>query len=419
HILHGPFTPNDATLLVADVSRFLSSFGELPWNLPSMLERTILSQLELADPSVNDSMMWKPSPNGTFTLSSAYSLLCSVDPHNNNDWHWIWKCPTLPKIRFFFWLLAHNRIPSRSLLSSRGITIPTTCPRCNSSTETALHLIRDCPDVLTLWHKLPIPKSLLSSFHSDLFNWLHTNCSSKLLTDCPKLPWATIFSSVVWHIWNDRNSLCFQQVSNLQNVHNKSFSLAAELWAAHSHSCRFTSFNFLPVKWNPPRYGWAKLNSDGSHFRQSGRTGAGGVIRDNNGDWVIGYAKNLGFGSNNDAEFWGIKLGLELALRLGFRKLEIEADSLLAINAINGVFTPNATHKPLITCCRSLIPRFDEVMLTHIYREANGVADTLAKHGASMEEHFVTFDSVPLFCMSYSSHDRDDCFVYRTMICHS
>ncbi|GLT84950.1 hypothetical protein SLE2022_031560 [Rubroshorea leprosula] len=95
-----------------------------------------------------------------------------------------------------------------------------------------------------------------------------------------------------------------------------------------------------------------------------------GVIRDNNGDWVIGYAKNLGFGSNSDAEFWGTKLGLELALRLGFRKLEIEADSSLAINVINGIFIPNAAHKPLITCFRSLIPKFDEVMLTHIYCEA-------------------------------------------------
>ncbi|GLT63420.1 hypothetical protein SLA2020_359870 [Shorea laevis] len=418
HILHGPLTLQEANSTVADVSFFLSSFRQLPWNLPPEFERTILTQLELADPSHNDSITWKLSPNGSFSLSSAYTLTSSSAPFDEKDWHWIWKCPTLPKIRFFLWLLAHERVASRSLLSSRGINIPNTCPRCNTSSETALHLIRDCPNVLPLWKALPIPKPLLHSFHFDTFKWLHSNCTSKLLIEHPRLPWASIFCSVVWYLWNDRNSLCFRQSSNLQSIHSKSLSLAAELWAACERSYRTTSYKFLPVKWNPPNNGWVKLNCDGSYFHHTGRIGAEGVLRNCNGDWILGFSKNLGFGTNNDAEFWGVKLGLKLALDLGFRRLEIEADSLLVINTINGAFAANASHKPLIQCCRSLILKFDEVRIKHVYREANGVADILAKYGASMEEHFVTFDSIPHFCMTCYSHDREDRFVYRTMTCH-
>ncbi|GLT55617.1 hypothetical protein SLA2020_287220 [Shorea laevis] len=215
HFLHGPLTIPDSNLSIADASLFLSSFGELPWHLPLVLERTISTQLELADPHHIGSITWKLSPNGSFSLSSAYNLVCSLAAHDEKEWLWIWKCLTLPKIKFFIWLLAHDRVPSRSLLSSRGINVPSTYPRCNIAPETTLHIIRDYPTVFPIWNLLPIPKPLLNSFHSNLFDWLCLNCSSNILVDHPKLPWATIFCSVVCYLWNDRNALCFKQVSQL------------------------------------------------------------------------------------------------------------------------------------------------------------------------------------------------------------
>ena len=43
-----------------------------------------------------------------------------------------------------------------------------------------------------------------------------------------------------------------------------------------------------------PRLGFHMLNSDGALRRQTGRAAAGGVIRDDNGNWVCGVAVNLG-----------------------------------------------------------------------------------------------------------------------------
>lgn len=45
------------------------------------------------------------------------------------------------------------------------------------------------------------------------------------------------------------------------------------------------------------------------------------MIRDQKGNWVVRFAKNLGFETNNDAELWEVKVGLELALKLGITNL--------------------------------------------------------------------------------------------------
>lgn len=51
----------------------------------------------------------------------------------------------------------------------------------------------------------------------------------------------------------------------------------------------------------------------------------GGLIRDDCGKWVRGYARKVGFCSVLEAELWGIVEGLRLAWNLGFRRVEVES----------------------------------------------------------------------------------------------
>lgn len=46
------------------------------------------------------------------------------------------------------------------------------------------------------------------------------------------------------------------------------------------------------------------------------QAGCGGLLRDENGNWIVGFV----------AELWGILYGLELAWKHGYRKVIIEAD---------------------------------------------------------------------------------------------
>lgn len=60
----------------------------------------------------------------------------------------------------------------------------------------------------------------------------------------------------------------------------------------------------LPVKWIKPHDPFYKLNCDGS--AKNSKIGAGGLIRDSNGNWVIGFSKFIGTGQILKAELWRV-----------------------------------------------------------------------------------------------------------------
>ena len=49
----------------------------------------------------------------------------------------------------------------------------------------------------------------------------------------------------------------------------------------------------MKVGWLRPPVSWYKLNSDGSSLGNPGLAG-GGLIRNDTGDWVKGYARSVG-----------------------------------------------------------------------------------------------------------------------------
>lgn len=68
------------------------------------------------------------------------------------------------------------------------------------------------------------------------------------------------------------------------------------------------------MKWDPPPPGWHKLNIDGAFHKNPGMAGIGGVIRDDNGEFVPAFAKNIGSASNNQAELWVLKQSLQMVI---------------------------------------------------------------------------------------------------------
>ncbi|GLU22702.1 hypothetical protein SLE2022_387580 [Rubroshorea leprosula] len=131
----------------------------------------------------------------------------------------------------------------------------------------------------------------------------------------------------------------------------------------------------------------AKSSGSNKSVNNLGLAGAGGVFRDHEGKWIIGFAKNLCFGLNNECEFWALKQdckflwpknGLEIALSLWFRKVEIETDSKFAVNTLNGIFTTNVSHKSLIKFYISLILQFEENSLMHAFPRSKWCGNALA-----------------------------------------
>lgn len=55
--------------------------------------------------------------------------------------------------------------------------------------------------------------------------------------------------------------------------------------------------------------------------------GCGGVLCDEDGQCLGGFARQLGSCVAFLAELWGVYLGLKLAFRKGYRRLEVQCDS--------------------------------------------------------------------------------------------
>ncbi|MBA0566656.1 hypothetical protein Golob_011454, partial [Gossypium lobatum] len=61
---------------------------------------------------------------------------------------------------------------------------------------------------------------------------------------------------------------------------------------------------------------------------------SGGVIRNGNEEWIVGYNRYLGNYSVFDAELWDILDELTIIQDMHYAGVKIQADSLEAVNAI-------------------------------------------------------------------------------------
>ena len=100
-----------------------------------------------------------------------------------------------------------------------------------------------------------------------------------------------------------------------------------------------------------------------------------------------------------------LKDGLNLAIDLGILNLEIEMDSLVAIELVNSITTANPFLSIIVTDCRSLMERFESCSLKHIFREANGCVDLLAKTGCDQRPDFISFPNAPAHVLEALAFD--------------
>lgn len=64
------------------------------------------------------------------------------------------------------------------------------------------------------------------------------------------------------------------------------------------------------VGWVKPNSGWVKLNTDGASKGNPCPAGAGGIFRDEAGNWLGGFMNSLGVATSMCAELGAIRSGL-------------------------------------------------------------------------------------------------------------
>ncbi|XP_024159747.1 uncharacterized protein LOC112167024 isoform X2 [Rosa chinensis] len=159
------------------------------------------------------------------------------------------------------------------------------------------------------------------------------------------------------------------------------------------------------LSWICPPKGWYKLNVDGTVHK---RIGGGGVIRNEYGQWVGGFAANFGKGKVIDAELSALHTGLVYAWNSGWFPLEVETDAIKTIQFMVNEIEVDHSHPQfdLIRSCQALLNQNWRYSLRHVYREQNCVADSLARHGLTMEPGCHYFTDPPPHCIPLLAEDQ-------------
>ena len=126
----------------------------------------------------------------------------------------------------------------------------------------------------------------------------------------------------------------------------------------------------------------AILYVDGASFGNPGPSGIGVVLVED-GDTVVTRSEDIGYGTNNQAEYRALLRGLNEALERGVTQLLVRSDSQLLVRQMIGEYkVKSKALQALRREAEVLKQRFEQIAFEHVRREYNDVADELAKQGA-------------------------------------
>lgn len=134
--------------------------------------------------------------------------------------------------------------------------------------------------------------------------------------------------------------------------------------------------------WNPPPPTWIKCNTDGASSGNPGTSSCGGVFRNVEADCIGCFSEPLGVSTSFIAEMHGVMRATEIAKVKQWLNLWLETDSSLVVHAFKSKNQVpwqirNRWSNALV------IIRSMNFVVTHIFREGNQVADSLANYGLS------------------------------------
>ncbi|KAL9293886.1 putative ribonuclease H domain, reverse transcriptase zinc-binding domain-containing protein [Arabidopsis thaliana] len=341
-----------------------------------------------------DRLSWGESPDGKFTdMESFYRR--------------VWKVVAPERVRTFLWMVSKQIIMTNSERARRHICDSDICTVCKGGIETIIHVLRDCPAMSGIWQRIVPPQRRHKFFTQTLLEWIYANLREGIVID--GISWATTFAMALWWGWKWRccnvfgeNRVCRDRVKFVKDI-------AAEVTKANvAFGGRAIAGARVErmIRWKEPSVGWFKLNTDGASRGNPGPATAGGVLRDENGIWCGGFALNIGRCSAPLAELWGVYYGLYMAWERKLTRIELEVDSEVVVGFLKAGIGAAHPLSFLVRMCHGFLVRDWIVRISHVYREANRLADGLANYAFSLPLGFHVFDVLPSSLVSVFREDE-------------
>ncbi|KAK4733224.1 hypothetical protein R3W88_007485 [Solanum pinnatisectum] len=191
-------------------------------------------------------------------------------------------------------------------------------------------------------------------------------------------------------------------------IHQKPFQLLLRNW--HKESS-----NLIPVSWQKPKIGWTKLNFDGSCKCKTGKSSIGGIFRNHEAEFLLGYAESIGKSNSTIAELAALTRGLELILENGWEEVWLEGDSKSLVEVIVQKRVVRCVEvQKQINCINLLIPKIKSCIVTHVFREGNRAADKFAQLGHHLKKPQIWRNDPPKHLLRIVNEDAEGKTFFRT-----
>ena len=115
-----------------------------------------------------------------------------------------------------------------------------------------------------------------------------------------------MFLFSIWLLWKDRNLCVFKHKNPNPNLSSDIVDRASEFFFCVNNALVTKRMIMKSIRWEKSRAGWLTLNIDGLVASNSSPAGGGELVRDENGDWVKGFARRIGNTSSYLAELWAL-----------------------------------------------------------------------------------------------------------------
>lgn len=231
-----------------------------------------------------------------FSINPAYNFSTEyVEGLDNNLWKVIWGLKVPNRMRMFLWLVIHEKLMCNVERMKRGFAMVAECNVCPVVLEDVEHILRHCSEASQVWQRLLSSHELLKQQHLSFHDWFRHNIGRKVSCEI-KLDWQVIFIFTLWWLWRWRNERIFNDVVKTIEYKVAWIKCQAEeiiqVFSKISIGVQGAAYSVQYIQWICPNEVCIKLNADESLKNE--RAGGGSILRDANGNWIVGFSINIG-----------------------------------------------------------------------------------------------------------------------------
>ena len=149
-------------------------------------------------------------------------------------------------------------------------------------------------------------------------------------------------------------------------------------------------------RWKPPPADLVKINFDDTTCSGTNKSGLNVVIKDSMGQVLASCSKVVNQAHNSsEVEAMAAGLALSFAAEIGVKNAILEGDSLLVVNALTDFESSMSHIGPLINDANYYSYSFEKLLYSHVIRDCNSVAHSLAKHALNIQDFLVWTEETP------------------------